>query len=242
MHHRFLRTYKSRSTSHNPHPILFLPQHHPRRFTSKQSLNTTQAPGAPLSSHTQHLIVKPTPSTKMSTEDSKVRRTPQSPLTPSRLTRSSPPLHQLLAAILDACEIKLGKPEHDKIAALIGGSECFLCLPFPLFPAHKRRSDVTGNAIRQRIAKIRKNGAAILAAETVGATTTTSGRTNNGASAKKKGRGGGGGSNKRGKVKAEEGGEGDEAPESPSKKVKVDVEELGSFFDDEGGVEGEDAV
>ncbi|KAK7702690.1 hypothetical protein SLS57_011303 [Botryosphaeria dothidea] len=131
---------------------------------------------------------------------------------------------KLLAAILDACEIKLGKPEHDKIAALIGGN-------------------VTGNAIRQRIAKIRKNGAAILAAETVGAMTTTSGRTNNnGASAKKKGRGGGGGSNKRGKVKAEEGGEGDEAPESPSKKVKVDVEELGSFFDDEGGVEGEDAV
>lgn len=169
----------------------------------------------------------------MSTEDSKVR--PSSPHS-LPLTHSPPPSHQLLAAILDACEIKLGKPEHDKIAALIGGSECFLCLPFPLFPAHKRRSDVTGNAIRQRIAKIRKNGAAILAAETVGATTTPG--KDNGVSAKKKGRGG---SNKRGKVEEEEDGEDDEAPESPSKKVKVEVGEPGSFFD-EGGVEGEDAV
>lgn len=109
-------------------------------------------------------------------------------------------------------------------------------LPPSVFPAHKRRADVTGNAIRQRIAKIRKNGAAILAAETVGATTTPG--KDNGVSAKKKGRGG---SNKRGKVEEEEDGEDDEAPESPSKKVKVEVGEPGSFFD-EGGVEGEDAV
>ncbi|GME26610.1 hypothetical protein GTA08_BOTSDO04731 [Neofusicoccum parvum] len=48
---------------------------------------------------------------------------------------------QLLVAILETCDIKFSSDDHAKIAAKIGGN-------------------VTGNAIRQRIQKIRKMGMA----------------------------------------------------------------------------------
>ncbi|EOD46698.1 hypothetical protein UCRNP2_6563 [Neofusicoccum parvum UCRNP2] len=48
---------------------------------------------------------------------------------------------QLLVAILETCDIKFSSDDHAKIAAKIGGN-------------------VTGNAIRQRIQKIRKTGMA----------------------------------------------------------------------------------